>query len=107
MTAAALLLVLVIAGSLLVHTSRMLLGTAPPVGAAGSPGPVGAPLRATGGAALALAEPVVAAVPRASGAGADVWAMAGALLTCAVLGIWIGPLGTLLQQATAMVTGTP
>jgi hypothetical protein len=37
----------------------------------------------------------------------DLWAMAGALTMCAVLGVWMGPLGTLLQQAAITVTGTP
>ncbi len=106
-TAAALLLVLVIAGSLLVHTSRMLLGAAPPAESLTPAGPPPTPRREADGAAIALAEPIVTAAPRVARAGADVWAMAGALLTCAVLGIWIGPLGALLAQATAVLTGTP
>jgi len=131
-TAAALLLALVIAGALLVHTSRMLLGSAAVTAAAGDAVDVPvdeltviavpAVLPASGSdqpvAPLAVATLPVATLvatrlaqapsPEARrGPGSDVWAMAGALAACAVLGIWLGPLGTLLQQAAGIVTGTP
>ena len=132
--AVALLLALVTAGALMVHTSRMLLGTGgTPDGAAYTGGssarePSNAatsvlalsPGTSTGdamgigpGTAAAVAAGTAVAVRPGSVTGAapgyrpgsDVWAMIGALAVCAVLGIWAGPLGTLLQQATAVVTG--
>ncbi len=125
-TTAALLLTLVTAAALMVHTSRMLLGSGkatatapgtPPVAAWPEPAtPATTPDSSamTGTAVAVLPAPVVAApvaatsvaaatVPRRPGA--DVWAMIGALTACAVLGIWTGPLGTLLQQAAGIVTG--
>jgi hydrogenase-4 component F len=47
------------------------------------------------------------AAVRRSRPGAEIYAMGGALLTCAVLGLTLGPLGPLLAQATAIVTRTP
>jgi hydrogenase-4 component F len=99
----------VIAAALVGHTSRMLLG-APvdspvPVAAAVAPAAAGAPVA-----------PVAAVAPVAGGAsarpprrrwGADTFALLGALVTCAVLGLTLGPLGPLLDQATTVVTGTP
>jgi len=146
-TAAALLLALVTAGALMVHTGRMLLG-GPSSGTADAPDvpmasdvPAAVPVlgtarvlatapvpataapagRSAGGAAVAVLvdPPVVVAIPVEERPGvsqtgiprhrpgSDVWAMAGALTACAVLGIWLGPLGPLLQQAAAIVTGTP
>ena len=139
----ALLLALVTAGALMVHTSRMLLGgrqehvAADRGSGAAEPVPVGAgvPVPVGAGAAVAVGAraPVGASAgaPVGVGAGAgvaagtvavlpahvtdpearyrpasDVWAMIGALTVCAVLGLWSGPLGTLLQQAAAVVTGS-
>lgn len=83
-TALALLLVLVIAATLIGHTSRMVLGTPDPV--ADGPGAATAPAR----------RPVAGLVPLALG-----------LLVCAVLGVFTGPLTTLLHLAAHTLTGTP
>ena len=127
-TTAALLLALVTAGALMVHTSRMLLGSAgdgrgaehPAVDAGrvrvGDAAETGSRQAADGamiagggatavGTAVALRPAPVLAPVAAQRSGSDVWAMVGALTVCAVLGIWSGPLGTLLQQATAVITG--
>jgi hydrogenase-4 component F len=80
-TAAALLLVLVIAAVLIGHTSRMLLG-APPEG--------------PGAATAATRLPVGVAVPLVTG-----------LLASVVIGVWAGPLSTLLRLAAQTLTGTP
>lgn len=127
-TTAAMLLVLITAAALVVHTSRMLLGrvaqapalvmpghaetTGPGTGFAPTPAPVlsgagSATVLAGAGSATAVA---VRAVPHPTATadrrpGSDVWAMVGALIACGVLGIWAGPLSTLLQQATVVVTG--
>ena len=151
--ATALLLVLVIAASLVNHTSRMLLGT--PVAAVAAPSQAAAsketvvdaagleavdlapipaagpfssppvavrmlPARSAVVPAVAVASPIPAVVPIAiqvpgptvadahrSRPGAEIYAMGGALLTCAVLGLTLGPLGPLLAQATAIITRTP
>ncbi|WIV60881.1 proton-conducting transporter transmembrane domain-containing protein [Amycolatopsis nalaikhensis] len=80
-TAAALILVLVIAAALIGHTSRMLLG-APPDGP---------------GAATAIRPlPITVAVVLVSG-----------LLVCAAVGIAAGPLTSLLHTAATTVTGAP
>ncbi|KAA2265925.1 hydrogenase [Solihabitans fulvus] len=78
-TSAALLLTLVVAGALLAHTSRMLLGS-PPQG----PGTATAPRRLPG------------AVP-----------LVGGLLACAVLGVASLPLQHLLDAAAATLGHTP
>ncbi|HEX9339130.1 MAG TPA: proton-conducting transporter membrane subunit, partial [Pseudonocardiaceae bacterium] len=80
-TAVALLLVLVIAAVLIGHTSRMLLG-APPEG--------------PGAATAATRLPVGVAVPLVTG-----------LLASVVIGVWAGPLSTLLRLAARTLTGTP
>jgi len=80
-TAAALLLVLVIAAALITHTSRMLLG-APPDG----PG-------------------AATAVPRLPATAAT--ALLAGLAVCAALGVTAGPLTDLLHLAAAIVTGAP
>jgi hydrogenase-4 component F len=80
-TAAALLLVLVVAGALVTHTSRMLLGT-PPEG----PGAATAPRRM----------PTVAAAALITG-----------LVACALLGITAGPLQPLLYLAADTLVGMP
>jgi hydrogenase-4 component F len=83
-TVTALVLLLVITAALLIHTSRMLLGGAGPELAAGpelSPG--------TAGGTAGLAPVVVA------------------LAACAVLGLYAGPLATLLHSAARTATGTP
>ncbi|WP_243726841.1 hypothetical protein [Actinocrispum wychmicini] len=78
-TAAALLLVLVIAAALVSHTSRMLLGS-PPDG----------PGTATGTRRLPM--------PTA-------FALIGGLLVCVVLGVVAGPLATLLRLAAETTVG--
>ncbi|MFD2420445.1 proton-conducting transporter transmembrane domain-containing protein [Amycolatopsis pigmentata] len=80
-TAAALLLVLVIAAALIGHSSRMLLGRSPE-----GPGAATAPVRVTTVLALTLISGLVA---------------------CAALGIAAGPLNTLLQDAANLLTGAP
>jgi hydrogenase-4 component F len=45
--------------------------------------------------------------PSRSRPGAEIYAMGGALVACAVLGLTLGPLGPLLAQATAVITRTP
>lgn len=80
-TAAALILVLVIAAALVTHTSRMLLG-AP----ADGPSTTGA----------------VPGLPVATGT-----ALVGGLVVCAVLGVAAGPLSVLLHLAAETLTGTP
>jgi len=147
---AALLLVLVIAASLVNHTSRMLLGA--PVAAVAAPSEAAAskdtvvdaagleavdlaPVPAAGPfssppvavrtlparSSVAVASPIPAVLPiaievaagptvadaRRSRPSAEIYAMGGALLTCAVLGLTLGPLGPLLAQATAVITRTP
>jgi hydrogenase-4 component F len=83
-TAAALVLLLVITAALLTHTSRMLLGGAGTELTAGTqPSAIGA----SGAAGLA---PVILA-----------------LAACAVLGLYAGPLATLLHSAARTLTGTP
>ncbi|MGP4016599.1 proton-conducting transporter transmembrane domain-containing protein [Saccharopolyspora sp. 5N708] len=78
-TAAALVLVLVIAAALIGHTSRMLLGAAPEgPGAATAPGRLPAPTAV---------------------------ALVGGLLACAALGVTAGPLSTLLHQAAEILGG--
>jgi hydrogenase-4 component F len=92
-TAAALLLVLVAAASLVGHTSRMLLG-APPAEPAGPPDAGG------GGTAVGTR--------RITRIDATTVTMAIALTACALLGLALGPLTGLLDQAVAVaVGGTP
>jgi hydrogenase-4 component F len=133
-TAAALILVLVIAAALVGHTSRMLLGApaAEPAATTGArPAAVPALVRAItstdsavstdqadtsvdhpGAArpAATIAVPVPdPAIPVRTGLrrlGADSYALVGALVACAVLGLTLGPLSPLLAQATTIVTGT-
>lgn len=88
-TAVALLLLLVAAGSLVGHTSRMLLGasaTDPPEGSA-----------ATGGA-------VAVTTRRGTRLDATTAAIFIALAACGLLGITLGPLTGLLDQAVSIVT---
>ncbi|TWF92642.1 proton-conducting transporter membrane subunit [Saccharopolyspora dendranthemae] len=80
-TAAALVLVLVVAAALVAHTSRMVLGAAPD-----GPGAASAPARAHPAAGAAL---VVG------------------LLACAVIGLTAGPLHPLLSSAADLLAGTP
>jgi len=80
-TAAALILVVVIAAALIGHTSRMLLGTTPE-----GPGTATAPVRVPGTFALTLVT---------------------GLLASATLGVTAGPLGSLLHLAANTLTGTP
>lgn len=78
-TAAAVVLVVVIAGALFVHSGRMMLGDPPD-------GP--------GAARAAVRLPVPTAV-----------AVFGGLAACAVLGVTAGPLGSLIGQAAEVVAG--
>jgi hydrogenase-4 component F len=130
-TAAALILVLVIAAALVGHTSRMLLGTpAAPDPLPGStdrhtdPGPAAAAIAAAGiaadqkviaagepgiaasGVAVAVAAPVPPGHPRGRRrTGVDSYVLVAALVVCGVLGLTLGPLAPLLGQATTIVTG--
>lgn len=83
-TTAALVLILVITAALLTHASRMLLG------ADAGTEPAGGTAAGRGGGASAGLAPVVVA-----------------LAACAVLGLYAGPLGSLLQSAARTLTGTP
>jgi hydrogenase-4 component F len=89
-TAAALALMLVITAALLGHTSRMLLGA----GASAAPATVtGAEPAPSGAVAVGPAAGLAPAV--------------AALAACAVLGVYAGPLATLLHSAARTLTGTP
>ena len=88
-TAAALVLVLVIAAALVGHTSRMLLGDPPSDPLSDPPGGPGA---AT----------MPSRLPRPA-----VVALAGGLVACAALGISTGPLSSLLHSATDILVGAP
>jgi hydrogenase-4 component F len=90
-TVVALLLVLVAGAALVGHTSRMVLGAPPadPAGAGAAPG---------GGA-------VAVATRRRSRVEAPTSAIVVALAACAVLGVTLGPLTGLLDQAVAIATG--
>lgn len=85
-TAAALLLVLVAAASLVGHTSRMLLGA-----------PATDPAEPAGGMAVATRRRIRVDATAA--------AMIVALTACAALGVTLGPLTGLLDQAVSIVTG--
>lgn len=85
-TVAALALMLIITAALLSHTSRMLLGADADTDHAAGPA---AGAAAAGGTATGLAP------------------AAAALVACAVLGIYAGPLTTLLHSAAHTLTGTP
>ncbi len=93
--AAALLLVLVCAAALVGHSSRMLLG-APPAAT-----PAAAQGHGAGSSAVAIRP-----APVRIRTGVDGLAMVAALTACAVVGITLGPLDTLLSQAVSVVTGT-
>jgi hydrogenase-4 component F len=128
-TAAALILVLVIAAALVGHTSRMLLGAPTQNSAPGTadhhaaaPGPAAAAITAVGTAdkngtsvagvptgssvAVAVAPPALAPARRRRRPEADSYALVAALVVCGVLGLTLGPLAPLLEQATTIVTGT-
>jgi hydrogenase-4 component F len=96
-TAAAMLLVLVAAAALVGHTSRMLLG-APPADPADPPDPSGARSPAASG-------PVAVATRRGTPVDGTAVAMIVALTACAALGITLGPLTGLLDQAVSIVSG--
>ncbi|WP_028926857.1 proton-conducting transporter membrane subunit [Pseudonocardia acaciae] len=81
-TAAALLLMLVIAAAVVGHLSRVLLGAPAPDG----PGAAAAPARLPVAVALAVG---------------------GGLAACAVLGVTAGPLDVLLRTAAEVLGGTP
>lgn len=116
-TAAALLLLLVAAGSMLGAISRMLLGAPPADRAAGAPPELPDPEPA---GPAPVAGPVVAGSPVLAGSPAPGTALAirrrtrfeattaamiVALTTCALLGLTLGPLTVLLAQAVAVATG--
>jgi hydrogenase-4 component F len=133
-TAAALILVLIIAAALVGHTSRMLLGAPTPdpalstgdphaaavpgtvaaaiiagasVGADQTGNAAGEPRAAGSGVAVAVAPSVPASPPSVRRRpGVDSYALIAALVVCGVLGLTLGPLAPLLQQATTIVTGT-
>jgi hydrogenase-4 component F len=86
-TALALVLVLVIAAALISHASGMLLGP-------GSPAP--GPVPDGPGTAAPAAPPAAAVIPLAAG-----------LAACAALGVYAGPLTTLLHLAARTLTRTP
>jgi hydrogenase-4 component F len=95
-TAGALALLLVITATLLAHSSRMLLGAD-----AGEPGPpAGSTVAAVGtlpaGSTVAAGSSVAGVAPAVA-----------ALAACAVLGVYAGPLLTLLHSAARTLTGTP
>jgi len=72
----------------------------------GTRGPVGKPGGAASGAVVTVAPPV--STSRSGGSrrrGADNYAMIAALIVCGVLGLTLGPLAPLMEQATAIVTG--
>jgi len=85
-TAAALLLVVLIGAAMVAHTSRMLLG-------APADGPVGGPGAAT---AVRPSTPARTAVPLLAG-----------LAACAAIGIALGPLGELLRAAATAAGAAP
>lgn len=89
-TAIALALILVITATLLAHTSRMLLGADADTEMAAS-GSVAGP----------------GASPSPRGAAAGLAPAATALTVCAILGLYAGPLATLLHSAARTLTGTP
>jgi len=116
-TAIALALVLVIAAMLLTHVSRMLLGPVPAATdgglAAGAPPPHAEPGR-TGtapviqnGSVATLAAPAVrsadTATPGAKLAASGLLPVVVALSACAVLGVYAGPVTTLLHAAAQTV----
>jgi hydrogenase-4 component F len=127
-TAAALILALVIAAALVGHTSRMLLDapTQDPALSTAVPGPVaaaitagssvgadrtitsaGEPVGAGSGVAVAVAPSAPASRPTVRRRpGVDSHALIAALIVCGVLGLTLGPLAPLLEQATTIVTGT-
>jgi hydrogenase-4 component F len=130
-TAAALILVLVIVAALVGHTSRMLLGaptqdpaprtadphTAAPVPAAITADAGGAPEKtgtSAGEPRVEVSSLAVAVAPSDPASrpsvrrrpGVDSYALVAALVVCGVLGLTLGPLAPLLEQATTIVTGT-
>jgi hydrogenase-4 component F len=86
-TAIALALMVVITAALLGHTSRMLLG--------GDAGTADAP------------RPPAGAAGRGTGATAALAPAVAALAACAVIGLYVGPLATLLHSAARTLTGAP
>jgi hydrogenase-4 component F len=105
--AIALALMLIITAALIGHTSRMLLG--PAVGTGGTVAGTGGTDAGTGPAAGAATEPVSGP---ASGRGAGFPGYAAglgpavvALAACAALGVYAGPLITLLHSAAYTLTG--
>jgi len=116
-TALALALVFVIAAMLLTHVSRILLGPAPAAMdgelAAGAAPPLTDPVRAgtapriQNGGVATLAPPAVPlaepAAPAAKLTARGLLPAAAALAACAVLGVYAGPLTTLLHAAAQAV----
>ena len=67
----------------------------------------GEPRVAASGVAVAVAPSVPASPPSVRRRpGADSYALVAALVVCGVLGLTLGPLAPLLEQATTIVTGT-
>lgn len=98
-TTAALILMLVIAAALLGHTSRMLLGAAAP--ASGPARDITAGHGAGSGSATAAGD---TAARRGT---AGLLPVIAALAACAILGLYAGPLTTLLHSAALTLTRTP
>jgi hydrogenase-4 component F len=91
LTATVLVLVLVIAATLVGHTSRMLLGPSPDISSPDGPRPDG---------------PGAATAPRTMTA-STVATLVVALTVCAVIGVSAPPLDHLLHLAADVLTGTP
>jgi hydrogenase-4 component F len=102
-TATALVLVLIIAATLIGHTSRMLLAAPTP-----RPTPARTPARALGPGAAPAPAPAPAPTPAPTPlpGGAALTLILG-LGVCAAVGISAGPLATLLGLAANTMTGTP
>jgi hydrogenase-4 component F len=120
-TALALVLVLVIAAALLSHVTRMLLGPPPAeigerpaTGTASSPDATehaGTAIRVMNGGVATLTQPAVrtaapATRPAPHRATTMLVPVVAALAACAVLGVYAGPLTTLLRAA-AQIVATP
>jgi hydrogenase-4 component F len=98
-TSIALALMLVITAALLTHTSRMLLGAD-----ADAPDPA---VPAGGTGAVPAGDTGTAPPGAVTGAAAGLAPVVAALAACAILGVYAGPLTTLLHSAARTLTGPP
>ena len=80
--------------------------TAGAVGAADRNGTSVAPVPGGSSRAVAVAPPALIPARRRRWPEADSYALVAALVVCGVLGLTLGPLAPLLEQATSIVTGT-